>query len=273
MVAPIYPGRALRVGDDRKRSVALLQAALESAGHGPLQVDGVFGARTLEGVLAFQSRSGLVADGVVGTATWQALFARERGPMLPPPGALAAELLRVAAAEVGTRESGGPNRGPRVDEYLRNVGLEPTRGSYPWCAAFVYYCFTCAARALSRRNPCVKTAGCMEHWRRAPRHTRLPIAEVLAAPEVVPAGAVFVVDHGRGKGHTGLVERVAGGMVHTIEGNTDPGGSREGDGVYRRIRPVVDINTGFIDYMREAEPAAPLEARGSRSFVTDSGNR
>jgi hypothetical protein len=37
--------------------------------------------------------------------------------------------------------------------------------------------------------------------------------------------------------HTGLVERRAGSeSIITIEGNTNGGGSRDGDGVYRRRR-------------------------------------
>jgi hypothetical protein len=204
--------------------------------------------------MALQTRRGLLVDGIVGAATWQALFEREEAR--PAVSALAVQLLKVAGAEVGTRESGGPNRGPRVDEYLRNVGLDPTRGSYAWCAAFVYFCFTRASRLLSQSNPCTKTAGCMDLWRRAPAPARMAIAGVLAAPEVVPAGAIFIVDHGQGKGHTGLVERIAAGMLHTIEGNTDPGGSREGDGVYRRIRPLSAINAGFINYVRGSAAAA-----------------
>jgi len=258
-VLHVYPGTPIRFGDDRRELVRAVQQALESAGVGPLALDGVFGSRTRAAVLAFQDRHGLNVDGVVDAATWQRLFVRNGESKQPQRGPWATQLLEVAGAEVGTRESGGPNRGPRVDEYLRTVGLDPARGSYPWCAAFVYYCFTRAARLQSRHNPCVKTAGCMDHWRRAPAAARIAIEDVLSAPQVVLPGAIFIVDHGRGKGHTGLVERIAAGMVHTIEGNTDPGGSREGDGVYRRIRPLSTINTGFIDYVREPAPVASLE--------------
>lgn len=37
-------------------------------------------------------------------------------------------------------------------------------------------------------------------------------------------------------GHTGLVEKISGDFAVTIEGNTNNGGSRDGDGVYRRRR-------------------------------------
>ena len=59
---------------------------------------------------------------------------------------------------------------------------------------------------------------------------------------------VFIMDFGGGAGHTGLVESVSGGLVTTIEGNTDASMTREGGGVYRLHRKVGDINKGFIDY-------------------------
>jgi hypothetical protein len=49
-------------------------------------------------------------------------------------------------------------------------------------------------------------------------------------------------------GHTGFVERVEGGHVHTIEGNTDASQGREGGGVYRLARRLASVNKGFIDY-------------------------
>jgi hypothetical protein len=62
---------------------------------------------------------------------------------------------------------------------------------------------------------------------------------------------VFMIcsDRDQGTGHTGLVERVLGGRLVTIEGNTNGGGSREGIGVFRRNRRTVwSINRGFINY-------------------------
>lgn len=59
---------------------------------------------------------------------------------------------------------------------------------------------------------------------------------------------IFVMDHGKGRGHTGLVDAVEAGMLRTIEGNTDASKTREGGGVYRLTRKVGEINKGFIDY-------------------------
>lgn len=246
---PSYPGRATQAGSSLRERVAVIQTRLRDLGCGPLEVDGLFGSGTRAAVMQFQTRRGLVADGIVGPATWTALFgASDWGRPTPSISPLAVELLKVAGGEVGVRERGGPNRGPRVDEYLRNVGLDPTRGSYPWCASFVYFCFTRAATRLGVRNPCFKTAGVMKLWWRSPESALVLNQHEAGARGLVRPGAIFIVDHGEGKGHTGLVERVDHDAVHTIEGNTDPGGGREGDGVYRRVRPLARILPGFIDY-------------------------
>jgi hypothetical protein len=53
------------------------------------------------------------------------------------------------------------------------------------------------------------------------------------------------MDFGKGLGHTGFVERIDGLSIHTIEGNTNDTGSREGYEVCRRIRKINTMK-GFI---------------------------
>jgi hypothetical protein len=96
----------------------------------------------------------------------------------------------------------------------------------------------------------VKTAGCLDHWRRAPVQgaQRILKQQAIGNPGLVKAGMIFIIDHGGGLGHTGLVEKIIGGLLTTIEGNTDASKTREGGGVYRLTRKIVEINKGFIDY-------------------------
>ena len=54
-------------------AVALLQLALDRAGFGPLETDGVFGALTQGALARFQAVNGLRADAVAGQRTHQAL--------------------------------------------------------------------------------------------------------------------------------------------------------------------------------------------------------
>jgi hypothetical protein len=91
----------------------------------------------------------------------------------------------------------------------------------------------------------------LDHWNRAGTKgvSRVTAAQAASNPGLVRPGHIFIMNFGSGLGHTGLVERVTGGKIVTIEGNTNTGGSREGIGVFRReLRKIVDVNKGFIDY-------------------------
>ena len=255
-----FPGRVLRVGD-ADAAVLAVQRRLNRVGCGPIDEDGVFGPQTAAAVQLFQARfpdadgQPLKVDGMVGAVTWGALFgAAAAGGAVKPSGPLPGEAMKVAVAQIGVMEKPlGSNRGPEVDRYLKAAGVDPTRGSFPWCAAFVYFCFAESAKALGRKNPVVRTAGVLDHWQRAGERgiARISAAQAHMHEALVRPGHIFVIDTGDpgGAGHTGLVESVAAGKLVTIEGNTNDGGSREGIGVFRRNgRRIRDINVGFVDY-------------------------
>jgi len=251
-----YPGKVLKIGSKAAAAVAQVQRRLTERGCGLLEPTGRFDAATSRAVKQCQARftdalgQPLTVDGVVGPVTWATLFGRDPEPSLPDPS-LATAALGQAVNQIGVMEQpAGSNRGPVVDEYVRRVGLNPS-GAYPWCAAFVYWCFSEAAKAAGSRNPVVKTAGVLDHWRKATDREipRVTGAAAKSSPERVQPGFVFIMDFGGGVGHTGLVEKVLDGHIVTIEGNTNDGGSREGIGVFRRTgRKLASINKGFLDY-------------------------
>ena len=159
---------------------------------------------------------------------------------------LLARALDVAGSQVGTREV-GRNRGPRVDEYIKACGLDPERGPYPWCVCFLQWVFREAAASLDMASPLPCTASVIHLWGRTPEALRTK------APE---SGHIFCINKGEGLGHAGLVVDVYQGapaILITIEGNTSPLGTREGDGVYRRSRRLDEINLGFLDFGRLSE--------------------
>lgn len=79
LTAGTYPGTALRVGSSGD-NVSNIQFWLNTVGTfvssiPEVSVDGVFGSGTQAAVTAYQRYKGLAADGVVGRATWNALYA------------------------------------------------------------------------------------------------------------------------------------------------------------------------------------------------------
>ncbi|OGU59527.1 MAG: hypothetical protein A2X64_08260 [Ignavibacteria bacterium GWF2_33_9] len=156
------------------------------------------------------------------------------------------EVLKVAFSQIGVMEvPEGSNSGPQVNKYLASVNVPPH--NY-WCASFVYWCFNEAAKNLGRDNPLVKTGGCIRHWNKT-NGTKLLAKDAINNPSLIKPGYVFIIDHGAGKGHTGIVEKVDGGFVHTIEGNSNPNGSSNGIGVFNITkRKINSINKGYIVY-------------------------
>ncbi len=59
--------------------VRLVQSLLNRIGYNAGTVDGIFGSRTYQAVVGFQTNNGLAADGIVGPATWSVLDRLLRG--------------------------------------------------------------------------------------------------------------------------------------------------------------------------------------------------
>ncbi|RZK80550.1 MAG: CHAP domain-containing protein [Pedobacter sp.] len=132
-------------------------------------------------------------------------------------------VLAIAKSQLHVREKTGKNDGVEVEAYLTYVGFK--RGN-PWCAAYVSWVFFKAGYPLPR------TA-----WSPA----LFPAAKVVKEPKPGWVFGIYFPDLKR-IGHCGLVEKLQGDFVMTLEGNTNLEGSREGQGVYRRLRHKRTIN-------------------------------
>lgn len=153
---------------------------------------------------------------------------------------IARKTIEIAATQVGVREH-GRNRGSEIDGYNRDIGHDPAKAD-PWCAIFVCAMLKRACDALGVPVPIHLTAGVFTLEERAPPYMR---------SSQPAAGAIFILN---GHKHTGLVVADwTGASIETIEGNTDPGGSAEGDGVYRRTRRRSELLC-FVDLNREPVP-------------------
>ena len=141
---------------------------------------------------------------------------------------LSLKALEIAITQLGKEEvprgSNWGKTGDPVPMYLKSVGI-----TFPasWCMAFVYWCYDEAAKQLGLPNPLLKTGGVLNAWEGRPRN-RVKIPQ---------PGDIFIMDHGHGLGHTGLVEVTKPDATFgSIEGNTNDEGVREGFEVCRRVR-------------------------------------
>jgi hypothetical protein len=167
--------------------------------------------------------------------------------------------LARARSFVGVRESGGNNRGPEVEAWLRRVGQPPGQA---WCAAFAWCCVDDAFRRLLLPNPIRPCAGVVHLW------DLLPAACQLDGPS--PGCWAFHRDldangDPTSLGHMGFIDDVSpdGQGTYSIEGNTNSGGSRTGGGVWRHtpsLRPLGYWNLGFADYSVVAPICLPLSS-------------
>lgn len=253
-----YPGRIVKVGDTDPDIVKKIEQRLNTIGCGPINEDGVFDkGETERAVKLFQARftdvqgNPLKIDGQVGPLTWGAMFSASSVPSSSQaPTSLTKEVIAFATTQIGVLENPiGSNKGPEVNKYLAAVGLSP--GNF-WCVAFTYFCYQQAASNISIQNPHVKTAGVLSHWNKTknlPGASRITTNAAVANPGLITPGSLFIIDNGGGFGHTGIVTGVISGLLETIEGNTNSGGSANGIGVFKRnARKINSINKGFIKY-------------------------
>lgn len=157
---------------------------------------------------------------------------------------LARKTIELALTQVGVRER-GRNRGPEIDGYCREIGHDPAKAD-PWCSIFVSAMVKRAADALGLPVPLHLTAGVWTLDEQAPAymHRKDPVA-----------GSIFIK---MGHTHTGFVTAVdSDGTIRTCEGNTNPGGSSEGDGVYARTRRREELLC-FLDL--SAQPSISVAA-------------
>ena len=242
----MYPGRAVRRNDTRTDVVKMLQSRLSDKGI-TTKPDGNFGPKTEAALKLFQTRCGVTADGIAGPITWALLFGTTPATNLAPSSALTGAAMRLILSQEGVREVGGPNKGPEVERFLGAVGLP---AGYPWCVALQYWGFQQAAANLNMPNPLPQTAGVLRHWDMAPEKVKIgPDAPTDDLRNITP-GTLFCIRHGEEHGHMGMVLAAESGGLRTIEGNTNVAGSREGDGVYKRVRRYSDINLGYLDWGR-----------------------
>lgn len=155
--------------------------------------------------------------------------------------------IEEARKHLGKQETLGPNDGPLL-RIIRDGLLYPGAPACSWCALYVSWCLTQAympeaKTAKDRRTVLRKALGFSSPFYLESCQDWYIQGGLLKAIFPTPqAGDIFLLLNKKGRAHhTGFVSEVLPeGEFRTVEGNTNTGGSDNGDGVYERARRVAD---------------------------------
>ena len=147
------------------------------------------------------------------------------------------DIIRIAETQIGYRE--GANN---YNKYGAEYGLN----NQPWCVIFVWWVFR-EAGASDLFG--AKTASCSRLYANH-KTQEVPRADLR------PGDIVFFDwSGGTETEHVGIVQKVSGSTLTTIEGNTGASGDQSnGDGVYRKTRALSLVSHNF-------RPAYPQEVK------------
>lgn len=232
--------RAVQQGD-QGREVKLAQEWLCYHGCSTV-VDGVFGPATEVAVENFQGQHKLKISGVVDNTTQRALLSpivAVQSPIVPTSNDLAELTVAYARQHLAQRpiEIGGQNCGPWVRLYMS--GKEGH--AWPWCAGFATWVLRQACRTLKFAMPHPYVFGCDSLAGVAQGRHRFLRPKTIADLAAVKPGFLFLVRKTTTTWeHVGIVEKIDGHVLTTIEGNTNDSGSAEGYEVCRRTRSALD---------------------------------
>lgn len=168
-------------------------------------------------------------------------------------------VLDVARKELGVKESPANSNNVRYNTWY--YGHAVSGRTYPWCMAFVQWCFAQVGTPLP-----YKTASCsaLLNWYRKNRPESVKVAPAV--------GDIVIYSFG----HTGIVESVGNGSITAIEGNTSLAGSQsDGGEVCRKTRKLYAAKA-FIrpEFARKEQPKmdntpSPAHEKGVNWAVTN----
>ena len=150
--------RTLRFGSTGP-AVQLLQLALDRAGFGPLETDGIFGRATANALLRFQRSHRLEADAVAGPMTHRALLPWYTGYLTHRirPGDVYWQLARRYGTTAEAIALANPDLRPEAlpvgARLVVPLGFPVVPAAIDWCADLV----ACCVQGLAARYPFIET--------------------------------------------------------------------------------------------------------------------
>lgn len=214
-------------------------------------IDGDYGAQTQSSVAAYQQLFGLTCDGVVGLNTWNTLCsplkdAYKKMDFLAR-ATLSDKIVQYANQHLMNipRELYNKNLGPWVRSYM-----DGNEGPiWAWCMGFVQTIIDQAFSDDHKKFTDIMphSYSCDEVGNYGIQHERLIRNDkVKEDPKLVSPGDLFLkVKTEFDWVHTGIVTKINGDWIDTVEGNTNDEGAREGFEVCARSRNFVTSNIDF----------------------------
>jgi hypothetical protein len=219
------------------KKVGLIQEWLCLHGY-HIVIDRDFGDATDAAVRQFQKEKRLEVNGIVRKETFEKLvlpMTKALEEILPGKKGLGQMVVAYAEKhlEQHPREVGGQNKGPWVRLYMQgNEGSD-----WPWCAGFVSFVLKQACKSLNVSPPIQTSFSCDSLAAGAKeRGLFLKESDAMQKNAIVPGSLFLVRRTSTDWAHTGIVLSAEDDIFHTIEGNTNDDGDREGYEVCRRIR-------------------------------------
>jgi hypothetical protein len=161
--------------------------------------------------------------------------------------ALLPELVAsIAESKVGLRERGGANQGTEIQEFFDADSYDPNGSiagdsGYAWCAAFVcrivQLAMAKAGKAFTFQRPTTPGAWDFINW--SLRQDNSTWTKKIPGNDIKRGDLIVFTFSHIGIATSGV--DAATGTFHTVEGNTNSEGSREGDGVYRKVRRTSQV--------------------------------
>lgn len=194
------------------------------------------------------------------------------------------KLLEIAAAEIGYKEKksnsqlddpGANDGNANFTKYARDLHAagyyQASKQGFAWCDMFVDWCFLqlCGSREVAEEMTCqtgLYGAGCDWSAKYYKDQGRFFVSNNTFRPQ--PGDQIFFRDYS----HTGIVEKITGNVITTIEGNTSNQvarrtyavGSRSIDG-YGRPKFAVENS---VESVETHEPGDVVMFTGSRHYIS-----
>lgn len=179
---------------------------------------------------------GVLEDGDIGPITIRAI-AKKLGIIendIPLSGNV---LIDIALREhsLNIRET-SMNQGPGIQKYWEATNYKDGYDNRePWCCAFIVWCIQQALLFPPDKRPKTAAVFAMENWA---WNNNIPLTKDIRK---VKKGQLVILKIS----HIAIAtsDSDADGDFTTIEGNTGPTGSREGNGVYKKVRNLAAVRS------------------------------